>query len=174
MSAVQGTTTNGRYMLPFRTGAFVAGVPVQPILIHYPAVRNRPSLAWETIGAMTHAWLVLSGFLQSSCIIELPLYSPSEEEQSNALLYAANVRRYMVRTAPLSLLHNNGATVATPSIVPVQVLYQTQVPNKGTLQTQQIRAISVMLGAAVVLKVRGGQALVLLSAHISHCICLPA
>lgn len=68
------------------------------MLLHYPAVQGRPSLAWETIGAMTHMWLVLSGFLQSACIFELPLYSPSVEEQSSSLLYAANVRSYMVCT----------------------------------------------------------------------------
>lgn len=31
----QGTTTNGRYLLPFKTGAFIAGVPLQPVLMHY-------------------------------------------------------------------------------------------------------------------------------------------
>ena len=35
---VQGTTTNGRYLLPFRTGAFLAGVPVQPVIIKYGQV----------------------------------------------------------------------------------------------------------------------------------------
>ena len=32
---VQGTTTNGRYLLPFRTGAFLAGAPVQPVILKY-------------------------------------------------------------------------------------------------------------------------------------------
>jgi hypothetical protein len=32
---LQGTTTNGRYLLPFKTGAFLAGVPVLPTIIHY-------------------------------------------------------------------------------------------------------------------------------------------
>jgi hypothetical protein len=34
-AASQGTTTNGRYLLPFKTGAFLAGVPVLPTIIHY-------------------------------------------------------------------------------------------------------------------------------------------
>ena len=34
----EGTTTNGRYMLPFRTGAFLAGVPVLPVVLRYGAV----------------------------------------------------------------------------------------------------------------------------------------
>ncbi len=36
---MQGTTTNGRYLLPFRTGAFLAGVPVQPVIIKYGQAR---------------------------------------------------------------------------------------------------------------------------------------
>jgi hypothetical protein len=31
----QGTTTNGRFLLPFKTGAFLAGVPLQPVIIKY-------------------------------------------------------------------------------------------------------------------------------------------
>jgi len=31
----EGTTSNGRYLLPFRTGAFLAGVPVRPVVISY-------------------------------------------------------------------------------------------------------------------------------------------
>jgi lysophosphatidylcholine acyltransferase / lyso-PAF acetyltransferase len=36
----EGTTTNGRYMLRFRTGGFIAGVPVQPIILKYGRVRQ--------------------------------------------------------------------------------------------------------------------------------------
>ena len=35
----QGTTTNGQYLLPFKSGAFLAGAPVQPVLIRYGKVR---------------------------------------------------------------------------------------------------------------------------------------
>lgn len=35
----EGTTTNGDYLLPFRTGAFIAGVPVQPTILKYGPVR---------------------------------------------------------------------------------------------------------------------------------------
>jgi hypothetical protein len=35
MNPLQGTTSNGRYLLPFKTGAFLAGVPVLPTIIHY-------------------------------------------------------------------------------------------------------------------------------------------
>jgi hypothetical protein len=35
MPSIQGTTTNGRYLLNFKTGAFLAGLPLQPVIIKY-------------------------------------------------------------------------------------------------------------------------------------------
>jgi hypothetical protein len=35
---LQGTTTNGEYLLPFKTGAFLAGLPVQPVVLKYGKV----------------------------------------------------------------------------------------------------------------------------------------
>ncbi len=37
-SGMQGTTTNGNFLLPFKTGAFLAGVPVQPVILQYGKV----------------------------------------------------------------------------------------------------------------------------------------
>ena len=39
---MQGTTTNGDYLLPFKTGAFLAGAPVQPVVLKY----GKASLSW--------------------------------------------------------------------------------------------------------------------------------
>ena len=39
---MQGTTTNGEYMLDFRSGAFLAGVPVQPVILRYQKVKAAP------------------------------------------------------------------------------------------------------------------------------------
>lgn len=46
----EGTTTNGRYLLPFKTGAFLAGTPVKPYYLHFPNRRFNP--AWETISGV--------------------------------------------------------------------------------------------------------------------------
>ena len=35
---MQGTTTNGTHLLPFKTGAFLAGAPVQPVILKYGKV----------------------------------------------------------------------------------------------------------------------------------------
>jgi len=101
-AALQGTTTNGAYLLPFHTGAFVAGKPVQPLLLSYGRRWGAPQLSWETIEAPRHLFLVLSTLFHSAHILELPMYHPSAEEQADAALYARNVRQYMVRAcAPL-------------------------------------------------------------------------
>lgn len=38
LCGMQGTTTNGNFLLPFKTGAFLAGVPVQPVILQYGKV----------------------------------------------------------------------------------------------------------------------------------------
>lgn len=35
---MQGTTTNGKWLLQFKTGAFLAGTPVQPVILKYDTV----------------------------------------------------------------------------------------------------------------------------------------
>lgn len=95
----EGTTTNGRYLLPFRTGAFIAGVPVQPSILKYGPSRVSP--AWETISGAWHIFLMLTNPLHSVTIYELPVYMPSKEEQGNPRLYANNVRAYMLKHSKL-------------------------------------------------------------------------
>lgn len=42
----EGTTTNGSYLLPFKTGAFLAGLPVRPVVIRYGEVRWADACCW--------------------------------------------------------------------------------------------------------------------------------
>ena len=55
---MQGTTTNGKQLLPFKTGAFLAGAPVQPCVIKYRIGKVSPS--WDSIDAVWHCFLVLA------------------------------------------------------------------------------------------------------------------
>ena len=50
MMCAEGTTTNGSYLLPFKTGAFLARIPVQPIILKYRYRRLSP--AWDTISGV--------------------------------------------------------------------------------------------------------------------------
>ncbi len=54
----QGTTTNNRFLLNFKTGAFLAGLPVRPVIIKYD-LESPVSLCWDTINVLRHVALVL-------------------------------------------------------------------------------------------------------------------
>ena len=58
MHDTQGTTTNGHCLLPFKTGAFLAGAPVQPVVIRYTPRSIQPS--WESMSAVRHVGLLLA------------------------------------------------------------------------------------------------------------------
>ena len=59
----QGTTTNGLGLLPFKSGAFLAGAPVQPVILQYGPGRFSP--AWESVDALWHALLLLGNLTHS-------------------------------------------------------------------------------------------------------------
>jgi len=50
--APEGTLGHGRCLLTFKTGAFVAGVPVVPILLRYKLRPHNP--AWTIIIPLWH------------------------------------------------------------------------------------------------------------------------
>lgn len=60
---MQGTTTNGLGLLPFKSGAFLAGAPVQPVILRYGPDRFSP--AWESVDAIWHALLLLANLTHS-------------------------------------------------------------------------------------------------------------
>ncbi|CAN6347184.1 unnamed protein product [Urochloa humidicola] len=89
----EGTTTNGDYLLPFKTGAFLAKAPVQPVILRYPYKRFNP--AWESMTGARHVFLLLCQFVNYLEVIHLPVYHPSEQEKDDPKLYANNVRKLM-------------------------------------------------------------------------------
>ncbi|KAI3684810.1 hypothetical protein L6452_34036 [Arctium lappa] len=95
----EGTTTNGDYILPFKTGAFLAKSPVLPVILRYPYERFSP--AWDSISGARHVILLLCQFVNNMTVTRLPIYYPSQEEKENPKLYAENVRRLMAREGNL-------------------------------------------------------------------------
>ncbi|KAK1436549.1 hypothetical protein QVD17_02330 [Tagetes erecta] len=95
----EGTTTNGDYLLPFKTGAFLAKAPVLPVILKYPYERFSP--AWESISGVRHVILLLCQFVNYMTVTRLPVYYPSQEEKDNPKVYAENVRRLMAREGKL-------------------------------------------------------------------------
>ncbi|TYI75539.1 hypothetical protein E1A91_D06G012400v1 [Gossypium mustelinum] len=89
----EGTTTNGDYLLSFKTGAFLAGAPVMPVILRYPYQRFSP--AWDSITGVRHVVFLLCQFANHMEVMHLPTYYPSQQEKDDPKLYANNVRRLM-------------------------------------------------------------------------------
>eukprot|EP00795_Rhopilema_esculentum_P001018 gene1018-15343_t len=93
----EGTCTNGECLITFKTGAFSAGVPVQPVLYRYQEDFYLKCGSWTWISPPT--WKLLVSLLtRINNVVEieyLPVYKPNEEERANAILYANNVRKVM-------------------------------------------------------------------------------
>ena len=91
-------------MLTFKPGAFIPGVPVQPIMISYPNTHDTVSWTWDQEhGAVA---CILLTMLQTSVSAEihfLPRYVPSQEEREDAQVFADNVRRRMAEHAGVAL-----------------------------------------------------------------------
>jgi len=89
----EGTTTNGQSLITFKPGAFLAGVPVQPVIFRYP----KDAIAWTWIAPPTlHQIAYILSNINNQFEIEfLPVYKPNEEEKQNPILFANNVRKIM-------------------------------------------------------------------------------
>ncbi|CAF91143.1 unnamed protein product, partial [Tetraodon nigroviridis] len=112
----EGTTTNGAALIKFKPGAFLAGVPVQPVLLRYPnrLMRNWAAVLFVQAGVFAYCedsvrwtykgttwleslWHTTSQLYTNMTIEFLPVYEPSVEERSNPGLYADNVQKLMAR-----------------------------------------------------------------------------
>ncbi|XP_043921075.1 lysophosphatidylcholine acyltransferase 1 [Protopterus annectens] len=93
----EGTCTNRSCLITFKPGAFIPGVPVQPVVLRYPNKMDTITWTWQGPGAMDILWLSLCQLHNFVEIEFLPVYIPSEEEKKNPLLYASNVRRVMAK-----------------------------------------------------------------------------
>ncbi|KAL6212935.1 hypothetical protein ACLB2K_018150 [Fragaria x ananassa] len=97
----EGTTTNGDFLLPFKTGAFLAKAPVLPVILRYPYQRFSP--AWDSISGVRHVIFLLCQFVNHIEVTRLPVYYPSQEEKDDPKLYADNVRRLMASEGSMTL-----------------------------------------------------------------------
>merc|ERR1711879_612609 len=116
----EGTTTNGRSILDFKKGAFFTGAPVRPVLVKYTgswdpasvdfvevgdAVEDEEDVGANEVGAVQQTlrytdsdWIVqfVGHMLHSCTLLVCEPYNPSESEQADPDLYAANVRAFMM------------------------------------------------------------------------------
>ncbi|KAM5169365.1 lysophosphatidylcholine acyltransferase 1 [Callospermophilus lateralis] len=99
----EGTCTNRTCLITFKPGAFIPGVPVQPVVLRYPNKLDTITWTWRGPGALKILWLTLCQFHNQVEIEFLPVYNPSEEEKRNPALYASNVRRVMAEALGISV-----------------------------------------------------------------------
>ncbi|XP_075442055.1 lysophosphatidylcholine acyltransferase 1 isoform X2 [Ascaphus truei] len=99
----EGTCTNRSCLITFKPGAFIPGVPVQPVVLRYPNKMDSITWTWQGPGAMEILWYSLCQFHNFVEIEFLPIYTPSEEEKKNPALYANNVRRIMAKALGVSV-----------------------------------------------------------------------
>ncbi|XP_049717017.1 lysophosphatidylcholine acyltransferase 1 [Elephas maximus indicus] len=99
----EGTCTNRTCLITFKPGAFIPGVPVQPVVLRYPNKLDTITWTWQGPRALEILWLTLCQFHNQVEIEFLPVYHPSEEEKRNPALYASNVRRVMAEALGVSI-----------------------------------------------------------------------
>uniref|UniRef100_A0A3P9BGZ2 Lysophosphatidylcholine acyltransferase 2 n=1 Tax=Maylandia zebra TaxID=106582 RepID=A0A3P9BGZ2_9CICH len=83
----EGTCTNRSCLITFKQGAFIPGVPVQPVLLRYP---NK--LVMYFLFDCSHTLLIC---LHASQF--LPPHIPTEEEKKSPALFASRVRETMAK-----------------------------------------------------------------------------
>jgi len=89
----EGTYTNGKTLIRFKSGAFVLGIPVTPVIFHYP--KYVPFWNRKESNILVQFYRLMSQVYTPVRIEILPTYHPSQEEINNPKIYAANVREYM-------------------------------------------------------------------------------
>uniref|UniRef100_A0A4W5MU78 Lysophosphatidylcholine acyltransferase 4 n=1 Tax=Hucho hucho TaxID=62062 RepID=A0A4W5MU78_9TELE len=79
----EGTTTNGTTLIKFKPGAFLAGVPVQPVLLHYP--NKLDTVRWTHRGTtwVEALWHTCSQLYTNVTVEYLPVYTPSQAEKDD-------------------------------------------------------------------------------------------
>lgn len=90
----EATCTNGLCLMNFKTGAFVDGLPVQPICIKSSNWINC-SFTWIGYPAYINILILMLSFRTSIEIHYLDVYVPNEQEKKDPELFAYNVRKVM-------------------------------------------------------------------------------
>ncbi len=90
----EATTTNGRALITFKTGAFNPGRPVQMVRVDYP---GRFCPAWVFCGPSlsTIVFRLMCEPYNPLTVDFGPIYKPNPEERRDSLLYARRVRAHM-------------------------------------------------------------------------------
>ncbi|XP_038158873.1 lysophosphatidylcholine acyltransferase 2 [Cyprinodon tularosa] len=93
----EGTCTNRSCLITFKQGAFIPGVPVQPVLIRYPNKLDTVTWTWQGFGSKKLLLLTLCQLYTTVEVEFLPPHIPAEEEKKSPALFASRVRDTMAK-----------------------------------------------------------------------------
>ena len=97
----EGTYSNGKHVLQFKSGAFVPGHPVTPIAFTFPEYTPFWNREESTFGVQIYR--ILGRLYTPVTIRFLPTYTPSKDEVENPKLFAENVRLLLSEATGRSL-----------------------------------------------------------------------
>ncbi|XP_038197421.1 lysophosphatidylcholine acyltransferase 2B-like [Arvicola amphibius] len=97
----EGVCTNRSCLITFKLGAFSPGVPVQPVLLRYPNSVDTVTWTWQGFTSVQALMLTLSQPFTWVEVEFMPVYSPSEEEKKDPILFANSVRINMANALKL-------------------------------------------------------------------------
>lgn len=97
----EGVCTNRSCLVTFKLGAFSPGVPVQPVLLRYPNTVDTVTWTWQGFTSVQALMLTLSQPFTWVEVEFMPVYSPSEEEKKDPILFANSVRINMANALKL-------------------------------------------------------------------------
>ena len=97
----EGTTTNGTCLINFKPGAFLPGMPVQPVLIEYQNRLNIFPWTMQGLNAYQIFFLTLCQFNNCMQITYMKVHTPNKTEIRDANVFASSVRRKMANKLDL-------------------------------------------------------------------------
>lgn len=109
----EGTTSNGRYLLPFKQGAFMNFLPLKPLVIEIDSL-SKISLAMDIIEMTTHVIIVCCVLYHSVTLYSIPDFYPTkyfieeyipsviQEQQKPWQVYAEVMRTIMNQVSNIS------------------------------------------------------------------------
>ncbi|XP_072303808.1 lysophosphatidylcholine acyltransferase 1 [Eucyclogobius newberryi] len=100
----EGTCTNRAGLVLFKAGSFIPGLPVQPVVLRYPNTLDTVTWTWIGPGGLEILWLTMCQLHNQLEIEYLPVYTPSQEEKENPVLFASNVRKLMAKALDIPLI----------------------------------------------------------------------
>jgi lysophosphatidylcholine acyltransferase/lyso-PAF acetyltransferase len=102
----EGTTTNGKAIISFKTGAFSPGLPVQPMVIRYPHKYVNP--CWcDQGGPLVILLQLMTQFVNHMHVEYLPVMAPTVKEMKNPREFANRVRSEMAKALGVRTTEHN-------------------------------------------------------------------